>query len=562
PFAYENFYDFTPVNELESSGLSMQIDYDFEQFSLTSITAYRTFDRFEDADVDFTSARLVSTNNSDTSIDTFTQEFRLTSTGDGSVNWLLGAFFFDEEVRIDDDIRYDDQFRVYGDFLATIAAGGTPGVTPSPLGGLETALNIPAGTFLGVGQGIGGQSGQDDTTFNLFAQFDFDIGDRATLTLGANYAEVEKDAFANLVSNDVFAAVDLVQVGFAQAFQATTMLDPTPANIAAFAQANPAGFAALQAAAADPAQNPLLGLQALQFLPPFVTFPNTVENGQSVDDAVTWTARFTYDMTDDINVYVSAGTGFKATSWNLSRDSRPFAVDIPALVNAGLGVNNLSTTGTRFARPEDSTVYEIGLKGQFDNFAINVAIFDQEIEDFQENLFIGTGFSLQNAGKQSTTGIEIDMTWYPIDDLQLTFASTFLDPEYDSFPEGNDVNGPADLSGTQPPGIHEVSLSTSGTYTFDIGNAEAFIRAEYVYDDEQPIVANVPASIASREVSVINASFGLAWDNGFEAFIWGRNITDDEYLLSAFPSVAQAGSFSGYPVQPATYGVTATMHFD
>ena len=562
PFAYENFYDFTPTNELESSGLSMQIDYDFEQFSLTSITAYRTFERFEDADVDFTSARLVSTNNSDTEIDTFTQEFRLTSTGDGAFNWLVGAFFFDEEVRIDDEIAYDDQFRVYGDFLATALSGGIPFVDPSPLGLLETALNVPAGTFLGTGQGIDGQSGQDDTTFNLFAQFDFDIGDRATLTLGANYAEVEKDAFANLVSTDVFANVDLVQVGFAQAFAATTMLPPTPQNIAAFAQQNPAGFAALQAAAADPAQNSLLGLQALQFLPPFVTFPNAVESGQSMDDNVTWTARFTYDLTDDINVYVSAGTGFKATSWNLSRDSRPFLADQPALIAAGLGVNNLSTTGTRFARPEESTVYEIGFKGQFDNFAVNVAIFDQTIEDFQENLFIGTGFSLQNAGEQSTTGVEIDMTWYPIDDLQLTFAGTFLDPEYDSFIEGRGVDGPLDLSGTQPPGVHEVSLSTSGTYTFQIGNAEAFIRGEYVYDDEQPIVANVPASIASREVNVINASFGLAWDNGFEAFVWGRNITDDEYLLSAFPSVAQAGSFSGYPVQPATYGVTFTKIFE
>lgn len=561
PFGYQQFYDFTPTNELESSGLSMQIDYDFEQFSLTSITAYRTFERFEDADVDFTSARLVSTNNSTTEIDTFTQEFRLTSTGDGAFNWLVGAFFFDEEVRIDDELLYDDQFRVYGDFLATALSGGVPFVDPSPLGQLETALSVPAGTFLGAGQGIGGQSGQDDTTFNLFAQFDFDIGDRGTLTLGANYAEVEKDAFANFTSTDVFAGIDLVQVGFAQAFAATTMLPPTPANIAAFAQQNPQGFAALQAAAADPAQNPLLGLQALQFQPPFLPFPNSVESGQSMDDAVTWTARFTYDLTDDLNVYVSAGTGFKATSWNLSRDSRPFAADVPALVDAGLGVNNLVPV-TRFARPEDSTVYELGLKGQFDNFAVNVAIFEQSIEDFQENIFFGTGFSLQNAGEQSTTGVEIDMTWYPIDDLQLTFAGTFLDPEYDSFPEGTGINGPEDLSGQPVPGVHEVSLSTSGTYTFEVGNAEAFIRGEFVYDDEVQIVANVPSSIASREVNVVNASFGLAWDNGFEAFVWGRNITNDEYLLSAFPSVAQAGSFSGYPVQPATYGVTFTKIFE
>ncbi len=562
PFAYENFYDFTPRNELETSGLSMQIDYDFAAFSLTSITAFRTFERFEDADVDFTSARLVSTNNSNTEIDTFTQEFRLTSTGEGSINWLVGAFFFDEDVDIRDQLLYDDQFRVYGDFLATAAAGGTPFVDPSPLGQLEAAIpTVNPGDFFATGQGISGFAGQDDTTFNIFAQFDFDIGDRATLTLGANYTEVDKDAFVNLVSTDIFSGVDLAQVGFGQAFQQLTTLPPTPENIAAFAQANPQGFAALVAASQDPAQNPLLALQPFQFLPPFQQFPNSVENGESSDDDVTWTARFTYDLTDDLNVYVSAGTGFKATSWNLSRDSRPLESDIPALRAANIAVPNLSG-GTRFARPEESTVYEIGMKGQFDTFAVNVAIFDQSIEDFQENLFIGTGFSLQNAGEQSTTGVEIDLTWYPIDDLQLTFAGTFLDPEYDSFPDGQGVNGPEDLSGQSVPGVHEVSIATSGTYTFDIGNAEAFIRGEYVYDDEVQIVANVPANIASREVSVVNASAGLAWDNGFEAFIWGRNITDDEYLLSAFPAVAQLGSFSGYPVQPATYGVTFTMTFD
>ena len=65
---------------------------------------------------------------------------------------------------------------------------------------------------------------------------------------------------------------------------------------------------------------------------------------------------------------------------------------------------------------------------------------------------------------------------------------------------------------------------------------------EYIYEDEVQVIENIPASVASREVSTVNASFGLAWDNGFEAMLWGRNITNDEYLLSAFPSVAQTGS--------------------
>ena len=54
----------------------------------------------------------------------------------------------------------------------------------------------------------------------------------------------------------------------------------------------------------------------------------------------------------------------------------------------------------------------------------------------------------------------------------------------------------------------------------------------------------------------------MSWDNGFEALLWGRNLTNDEYLVSAFPSVAQNGSYSGYPNRPRTYGLTVRKYFD
>ena len=408
-------------------------------------------------------------------------------------------------------------------------------------------------------------AGQDDQTISLFAQIDWHFSDRATLTLGANYTEVEKEAFAGGAFTDPFSAVDLVQLGFAQAFGAITMLPPTPDNIAA----NPAAAAAAQMIGETPCGpmsppgtcNPTLALRPFQFQPPFVAFPNAVEPGTSNDDDVTWTVRLAFDVNDNVNAYVSAGTGFKATSWNLSRDSRPFAADIPAIEAAGLSVPNL-VPSTRFAGPEESTVYEVGLKGQWDEFALNLAIFDQEIEGFQSNIFSGTGFTLANAGKQSTAGAEMDFTWIPTDNFRFTFAGTWLDPEYDSFVMGSGVGGLTDLSGTTPAGVSEFSFNTTGTYNFELGSALGYVRVEYVYEDEVPVVENVPQSIASREVNTLNASLGLSWDNGFEAIFWGRNITDDEYLQSAFPSVAQAGSFSGYPNIPATFGVTLRMNFE
>lgn len=566
-FAYEGFYDFTPTNEIESNGISVQLDYDWRDVTLTSITAFRTLDREENADVDFTSAALISENASDTEIDTFTQEIRLTSSGEGNVDWLAGLFFFDEEVSIDSTIFYDAAFRPYADILATLGAGQIPGVDPSPLSLIEGAIGAPPGTFFAAGQGNTETAGQDDQTISVFAQVDWHFSDRATLTLGANYTEVEKDAFTNIANTDVFSAVDLVQLGFAQAFQTLTGgLPPIPANIAAnplqAAQAQAISTTQCSAANPPPGCNSALALQPLQFLPPFLAYPNAVEDGRSKDDDVTWTARLAFDVSDNVNMYLSAGTGFKATSWNLSRDSRPFPGDLAAIGASLPSVPNL-VSGTRFAGPEESTVYEIGLKGQWDQIALNVAVFDQEIEGFQSNIFRGTGFSLANAGKQSTTGVEMDFTWVPVDNFRFTFAGTWLDPEYDSFVEGNGVNGPEDLTGTAPAGVSEFSFNTTGTYNFELSSTiTGFVRAEYVFEDEVQVVENVPANIASREVSTINASVGLNWDNGFEAILWGRNINDDEYLQSAFPSVAQQGSFSGYPSIPSTFGLTLRMNFE
>ena len=571
-FAYENYYDFNPVNDIENSGVSLQIDYDFSAATLTSITAFRKQSRFENSDVDFTSARLINPNSNNTELDTLTQELRLTSSGDGAVDWMVGAFFYDEDVAIDNVLTYSTDFRAYADFLSTAAAGGNPTVPPSPLDLLEAGLGtidprITPGIFLAEGQGNVESAGQSDQALSLFGQIDWYMTDRVSLTLGANYTQDEKDAFVNMTNTDVFSAQDMVQVGFGLTFLTLTGLPPTPPNLIANpVQAAIAGaLSTVECSATNPppACNQLLALQPLQFLPPFLAFPNSVEPGHSDDSDTTWTVRLAFDWTDNVNVYLGAGTGFKATSWNLSRDSRPLESDMAAIEAAGLGLPNL-VSGFRFAGPEEALVYEIGLKSRFERGTLNMAIFDQEIEGFQSNIFNGNGFDLQNAGKQSTTGVELDATWLPTDALQLSFAGTWLDAVYDSFtnfvfPDGEVV----DLSGTSVPGVPEFAMNLAGVWNFEFGaSMTGFVRADYVYESEVQVIENVPADVASRKVSMVNASFGLQWDNGFEAMLWGRNLSNDEFLLSAFPSVAQSGSFSGYPNQPRTYGLTLRMRFD
>ena len=221
---------------------------------------------------------------------------------------------------------------------------------------------------------------------------------------------------------------------------------------------------------------------------------------------------------------------FKSTSWNLSRASAPVFADGAALQAAGLlpAVYELGSSaatsrffGTRFAGPEEATVYELGLKTRFERGAFNLAIFEQSIEGFQSNLFQGSGFVLANAGEQSTEGFEVDAVWLPVDQLRLTFAATYLDAVYDQFENAPGPNNSViDLSGEEPAGIPEWSISSSVTYNFELGSAAAFVRADWQYESNVLMVDNILSSTGAeqpfREISTVNASSGLSWEMGFQ----------------------------------------------
>ncbi|MBA4751911.1 MAG: TonB-dependent receptor [Sphingopyxis sp.] len=592
PFSYDVYNNFLSSNEIENYGGSAQIDYDLGNLALTSITAYRKVKALTNQDSDFTGADLIGENSQDLGIDTFTQEFRVTSDFDGPLNFLLGGYYFNEKIKQKNDIRFGADFRPYAGALINPAAVLT---SPNPraagnavvsgleqqIGGIQGNPALYTGQFFRQGDGLDEAYRLKDEAFSIFGTIDFEVTDRLTLSLGGNYTKDRKRFSTNVISTDVFSGLDLVGIGRSAITQqgiATTVGQAlglgrlaTAAEVGAFAQAQPAAFGQISAGSAafatanqnNPAVNPLLALRPLQFLPPFLNVPNAVEDGKTSDSDFSYSVRAAYELTDTVNIYATYATGFKASSVNLSRDSRPLASDLPAIISGGLGVPNLGS-GSRFAAPEESTVYEFGLKGQWDVAAVNVAVFKQSIKGFQSNVFTGTGFALANAGKQSTFGIEFDGSVRPVDGLNLTLAATYLDAKYDSF-----INSAfGDISGTTPAGIPELSLSMGGTYTHEFGGGtKAIAHVDYSYESPVQIVEGLsgfPASVAQnlkREVNSLNASFTIRLTNGLDVGVWGRNLTNAQYLTTIFPAVAQAGSVSGYPSQPRTYGGTVRFKF-
>ncbi|MEO0817966.1 MAG: TonB-dependent receptor [Pseudomonadota bacterium] len=587
PFSYEVFLTTPPTNEIENSGVSLHGDYDLGFATVTSITATRASNAVEDFDPDTTDLDIFSASFSDTQIDTFTQEFRLTSNpSDRGFDWMLGAFYLDETIDIEASTTYGSDFRSY---LSGIASN--PALLPT----LEGFLGVPPGVFAGAGQGSFETITQDNTAWSLFGTLDFHLTDRLTATVGLNYTEDEKDVKMDVVTTDALAAINLDQIGYtatlAQLLAAQGINIQNPASIGPFVQGNPQVYAQLQQQALAVAQsgnNPFDVLRGVQIWPPFLSFPNAVEDGQSDDSDTTYTLRLAYDVTDAINVYGTYATGFKASSWNLQRQSAPTTADlIPGnpitdpvtgqalfvtpsspVTDAGLYAINLGT-GTRLAGPESAEVFEIGLKAQFDKLAFNIAIFDQSIEGFQSSIFTEPeGFALQNAEEQSTTGLELDATWQPIPPLTLTFAGTFLDAEYDSFEGGTvDADGnPLDLSGQTPQGIADTQLTVGGNYNFRIANLGGYVRGDWQYvgnsnfSDNPTDQAIIDAAGYSREQNIVNVSAGLMTPSGIDMSVWARNLFEDEYLIATAPSVL-TGNYTGFPNQPRTFGVTVRKTF-
>ena len=567
PWARNLTMNVNPSNKLEGKGVSLQIDKDYGFATLTSITSSRSQSLVSNFDADFSAAEILGENRVDYDFDNVTQEFRLTSNSDADLQWMVGLFHSDESVDSFRTVKYGDDVFPFADFLigaalappntppelipgglapvATLLVLGEAGAAAAADGDMETATaagaaaaDLQAGdpTAAGIfltqaglaampgmmvsswfvpGSGVTENFKMDAVATSIFTQLDYSLTDNMTVTLGLNYTEDKKTVVTDVLVVDAFAELPL-------------------------------------------AGGPLDDLTGLQLFPPFIQYGGDEdESGIFKSDDLTHTFRLSYNLNDSMVVYASHSTGFKATSVNLSVDGR--------------------TPGNRAADPEEATNIEIGLKASFDNGYVNIALFDQSIEGFQSNVFSGTGFNLENAGKESHEGLELDSMFALSENLSIGLSAMYIDAVYDSFVNGTcDTTGLSDvqyncpegqstldLSGLTPAGIHELSYNVNATYNFSISNGvDAFFRVEYLHEDDVKLADLIPFSIANRGSDNLNASLGFSSVNGgWDAMIWGRNLTDHETLISAFPTTGQPGSFSGYPNAPRTYGFTLRKKF-
>ena len=537
PFTQKVFFDFDPNTSGDNTGISAHVTYNFNNMTFESISSLRNSYMENVQDVDFDAAPIVNPSPITQDLNQITQEFRLYSNNDGDLNWLIGAHYFNEEMDYEESIYYGPGFRNYiGSFLP-----------PGAFAGLEFAFGLPTGTIFPAGAGNTETATQDNTSTSIFMQIDYDISDKMNMLVGLSYLEDEKTVSYNQINTDFFSQLDFLGIVTAQ-----LMGLGLPASVAL-------------ATASDPSQNTLLAFQALQLLPQFVNFPNSANDGKSNDDNTDYSVKFSYALNDFISIYGGISTGFKASAWNISRDSRPTASEISALAAAGTPVGANTTVGTRYANPEQAEVFELGAKIALPSGYLNIAFFDQEIDDFQTNTFVGTGFVLANAGTQSADGYEFDLVYSPTESIDLSLSGLFMDSLYDSYVGA----APGDLSGTVPSNTPEDTIASTITWNYNVSGWDSFLRVSHLYSSEAKLLENpahqallVAQGNGFRKQDTLNFTAGFEKDN-LSITLWGKNINDDEFLTSAFIAVADLSetSFFGYPNNYKTYGLTLNYSF-
>jgi iron complex outermembrane receptor protein len=287
------------------------------------------------------------------------------------------------------------------------------------------------------------------------------------------------------------------------------------------------------------------------------------------------TLKVVYALNDNVNVFGGVSQGFKPGGFNDAANSPSFD-------------------------EETSVNWEAGIKGTFldQRLRMSAHVFYQVYEDYQVQEFnpeITAGLSsiLSNAAEVTVEGFEADFLWLLSEHWTLDGAIAYINARYDSYRNANctDVQKLA-LTGTPagtqalgctstedgfggaPDGFQDLSgkrLSQNSPWTGNLNlqynatltdNLQWYARGELAYkDDHYGFLSLEPGSYQSA-YTLVNARLGVLAANGdWEVAIYGKNLTDKNYIGGFFPGRDGSLGIVGIKGEGRVLGLSAKYNF-
>ncbi len=512
--------DYVRPVDLTDEEFNVSITYDFDAVSFRSISS--VYDYTNDLNFDFDFRPTPNSNGGyEETSEGFSQEFQLSSSGDGRFRWTTGGYYSEIE-----------DFSTFYIYQQTVRDDSTRPTVIGP-GGME--FTVLEGTdIVSQDTNIGGFFADsriiDTTYFGIYGQAEFDITDRARIIAGIRYNDEDKDLscggsnFTGDINED--GTTDIV-VTVAEGVEGSspTVLPDSAQDVFVY---NCDASDAITSAGVD---------------------------GFGEFDNVTWRAGIEFDVTDNVMTYISASTGYLSGS----------------VTTSGSGVASTDE--------QESQVIEVGFRSVlFDNtLQFNGAFHYTEYTNLLTQVQrIEGGIAItepSNGGDIEAYGVELDAIWLPTDNWTLSANMAWLDSEFGTFGQQNPyqlLGGVAldpnfvDQAGRTTPWSPDLTIGASAGYTHLFSNGSALRPYLQFYYSDGYNTSNLLASDPAQDQdSFTKTDFRLIWDSAnqnysIEAFV--ENIEDEAVL-------ARGNNNSDDIVQtsylfPRNYGVRFKIRFN
>lgn len=388
PFRYTDAFLDTDMDES-----LVELVFDADDWSLTSVSGHSHYRHRHSADVDLTPATLINVYQ-DERFEQFSQELRLSGRASERLDYLLGGYWQREDFRND----------YYSDFNLPALLAPAFGIPTE----LAAGLLSPFSRHILIDQ----RSEQSA----LFGHLDWAFADDWRAAFGVRLQQTRKRAL------QAVRVAGLDHVDSSGALIDLRWLDPQLAPLLLGNPdylADPTGYVLVLADGTriEPvlAPNHLVGYQIVsngRGTPHEFPGLSRRERQPMLQSSLSWQARA------DLLLYLGWSNGAKAGGFDF-------------LYEGG------SADEVEY-EDERASVFELGLKHESPSLRFSLAAFHGRYDDLQVSVFDGgIGFVVGNAASSTSQGLEGDLVWQPAEGWRLRGSASLVDFRYDRFPDAN-----------------------------------------------------------------------------------------------------------------------------
>ncbi len=495
--------------ENDANAFVLTLNYDWGDYIVTSISGYTDYNLTDETDNDVTPLDILAMETEE-NYEQYSQEFRLTSPGGETIDYIVGVYYQYDELDTEQFINVN--------LLETSFGSPVPGVVPPGFFGPPLFSARYA------------HMEQDTTSWSVFSQMTWNITDTVRTTLGLRYADDEKKVDQEL---------RLTQFNDKNTPLAT--LFPPASGVAP-------GFVQVGI------WNDNLG-----------TFEHTINDKKSKDN-VTGSLNIQWDYSDDGMVYASVSTGYKsggfdayfgraAGDFTSSPDGFDFEQEEVTAFEVGAKMSLLDGAA------------ELNMAAFYNEFDdVQVSTFDGGLSLKVGNAAQTTVQGFEMDGRWAMTDnftvsgavAYVDASYDKFPNAQCYFGQ---DPSQCT-PNPNTGLPGQDLSDKDLQFSPDWSAHLALEHFMPLGSLELRTLLSADYSDDYFIAADLDPRSQQGSFTKVDLRVGLGDSDGtWEVAFIGRNLTDEKTSSWANDTALAAGGFYQHIDRLRSYALQARYNF-